>query len=152
MRQPPKVFIVEDDQLLASALSMLVETLGYSVNGVADSAVAAVNGVLKLQPEIVIMDVNLQAGGSGLDAARAIRLERDVPIIFYTAYSDQGFRDQAAALRHTQIVQKPASDDVISEALMLASAGEGLGMPRASGRIGRFAVISESRRARLPVR
>jgi CheY-like chemotaxis protein len=118
----PKVFIVEDDQLLASALSMLVETLGYSVNGMADSASAAVDGVLKLHPEIIIMDVNLEAGGSGLDAARAIRLQRDVPIIFYTAYGDQGFRDQAAALRHTQVVQKPASDDAISEALMIASA------------------------------
>jgi len=61
--EPLKVFIVEDDQLLASALSMLVETLGYFVNGVADSASAAVDGVLKLHPEIVIMDVNLQAGG-----------------------------------------------------------------------------------------
>jgi len=88
--EPPKVFIVEDDQLLASALSMLVETLGYCVNGVADSAVAAVNGVLKLHPAIIIMDVNLEAGGSGLDAARAIRLECDVPIIFYTSYDDRG--------------------------------------------------------------
>ena len=125
MLEPLKVFIVEDDQLLASALSMLVETLGYFVNGVADSASAAVDGVLKLHPEIVIMDVNLQAGGSGLEAARAIRVQRDVPIIFYTAYGDQGFRDQVAELRHTQVVQKPASDDVLIEALMMASATAG---------------------------
>jgi DNA-binding NarL/FixJ family response regulator len=125
--KPLKVFIVEDDQLLASALSMLVETLGYSVNGVADSAAAAVNGVLKLHPEIIIMDVNLEAARSGLDAARAIRLHGDVPIIFYTSYDDWGFRDQAAALHHTQIVLKPASDHAISEALMIASASAGLG-------------------------
>jgi CheY-like chemotaxis protein len=125
--EPLKVFIVEDDQLLATALSMLVETLGYSVNGVADSASAAVDGVLKLRPEIVIMDVNLQAGGSGLEAARAIRVQRDVPIIFYTAYGDQGFRDQVLELRHTQVVQKPASEDVLIEALMMASASAGRG-------------------------
>src|SRR4051812_25225057 len=116
---------------------MLVETLGYCVNGMADSASAAVNGVLKLDPEIVIMDVNLEAGGSGLDAARAIRLQRDVPIIFYTAYGDQGFRDEAAALRHTQVVQKPASDDAISEALTIASAG--LGSSAARDGVGRSA-------------
>jgi len=125
--EPLKVFIVEDDQLLATALSMLVETLGYSVNGVADSASAAVDGVLKLRPEIVIMDVNLQAGGSGLEAARAIRVQRDVPIIFYTAYGDHGFRDQVLELRHTQVVQKPASEDVLIEALMMASASAGRG-------------------------
>jgi len=93
--------------------------------------------VLKLHPEIIIMDVNLAAGGSGLDAARAIRLQRDVPIIFYTAYGDQAFRDQAAALRHTQVVQKPASDDAISEALTIASAG--LGSSAARDGVGRSA-------------
>jgi len=52
-------------------------------------------------------------------------VQRDVPIIFYTAYGDQGFRDQVAELRHTQVVQKPASDDVLIEALMMASATAG---------------------------
>jgi len=115
------VVIVEDDQLLASALSVQIEMLGYSVIGIATSRRAAVEAVLKQHPDIVIMDVNLEAGGSGLEAAHIIRRRRDVPIIFYTAYGDKAFRQQIETLSHTQLLQKPASEEALEEALITAS-------------------------------
>jgi CheY-like chemotaxis protein len=115
------VFIVEDDQLLASALSVQIEMLGYSVIGIATSQQAAVEVVLTQGPDIAIMDVNLEGGGSGLEAANIIRRRRDVPIIFYTAYGDESFRRQIETLSHTQLLQKPASDEALEEALITAS-------------------------------
>ena len=91
---PAHVFIVEDDQLLASALSAQVETLGYRVAGTAHTAEEAVRGVLRSRPELVIMDLRLTGFGTGLDAARSIRENLEVPIIFYTAHSNDNALQQ----------------------------------------------------------
>jgi DNA-binding NarL/FixJ family response regulator len=120
----PEVFIVEDDQLLARALSVQIECLGYSVSGMAHTADAAVQGVLEARPHIVIMDVNLEAGGNGLDAARLIRGQRDVPIIFYTAYNDAALRHEVGLLQNAQILEKPVPDEALNEALATASCTE----------------------------
>ena len=115
------MLIVEDDQLLAAALSVQVEMLGYSVIGLADTASAAVAAALTDAPDIVIMDVNLGPGGSGLDAARSIRTHREVPIIFYTSYGDPAFKEQATTLANTQVLQKPVSDEALEQALTAMS-------------------------------
>jgi DNA-binding response OmpR family regulator len=115
------VFIVEDDQLLASALSVQVEMLGYRVIGLADTAADAVAGVTARKPDIVIMDVNLGSGGSGLEAAESIRRRHGLPIIFYTAYNDDAFRDRVATLENVQILQKPVSEDSLEAGLSAAS-------------------------------
>ena len=58
MEAPPAhVFIVEDDLLLASALSAQVEMLGYRIAGMANTAEDAVRGVLQSQPQVVIMGI-----------------------------------------------------------------------------------------------
>lgn len=116
-----EVFIVEDDQLLASALAMEVELLGYRVSGLARTEVDAVAGVLASDRCIVIMDVDLGLGGSGYNAACSIRSERDDPIIFYTAYSDDEFPAQSLQLNNVQILHKPVSEEVLTRALAMAT-------------------------------
>ena len=106
---------------MAAALSVQVEMLGHSVVGVANTASAAVAAALTGDPDIVIMDVNLGPGGSGLEAARSIRTHRKVPIIFYTSYGDPAFREQATTLANTQVLQKPVSEEALEEALTAMS-------------------------------
>jgi DNA-binding NarL/FixJ family response regulator len=115
------VFIVEDDQLLARALSVQVEMLGYPVLGSADTADKAIARILAIEPDIVIMDVNLGAGGSGLDVARSVRLQSDVPIIFHTAYSDTAFREQVARLEKALVLEKPVPEETLNDALSAAT-------------------------------
>jgi CheY-like chemotaxis protein len=113
----PDVFIVEDDQLLASALAVQIETLGYRVAGTADTAEDAVDAVLARPPRVVIMDINLIGRATGLDAARAIRQRCEVPIIFYTAYGDPAVRQQVAQMGNAQLLQKPVPDNALHDAL-----------------------------------
>lgn len=111
------VFIVEDDELLATALSLQIEMLGYTVVGIADNADSAVGAVLAQRPGLVIMDVNLAGAGTGLDAARAIRERYEVPFIFYTARGDAGLRGEVARLGNALLLQKPVPDEALHEAL-----------------------------------
>jgi DNA-binding response OmpR family regulator len=112
------VFIVEDDQLLASALSAQVEMLGYRVAGTANTAEDAVRGVLQSRPEVVIMDLRLTGFGTGLDAARSIRENLEVPIIFYTAHgNDNSLKQEVATMGNAQLLQKPAQEQTLLAAL-----------------------------------
>ena len=115
---PAHVFIVEDDELLASALSAQVETLGYRVAGTADTAEEAVRGVLQSRPAVVIMDLRLAGFGTGLDAARSIRENSAVPIIFYTAHSnDNALQQEAARMSNAQVLQKPVPEQILLAAI-----------------------------------
>jgi len=112
------VFIVEDDQLLATALSAQVETLGYRVAGMANTGEDAVRGVLQSRPEVVIMDMRLGGWMTGLDAAKSIRRAFEVPIIFYTAHgSDSVLRHEVATMGNAQLLQKPAQEQTLVAAL-----------------------------------
>jgi len=79
--------IVEDDMLFAEALAALVESLGYRVLATAASEPSAIKAVLEFRPDAVLMDIKLESG-NGLDAARVIREESQVPIVFCTSCSD----------------------------------------------------------------
>jgi len=115
---PAHVFIVEDDQLLASALSAQVEMLGYRVAGTANTAEDAVRGVLKARPQVVIMDFRLTGWGTGLDAARSIRENLEVPIIFYTAHgNDNALKHEVACMGNAQLLQKPAQEQTLLAAI-----------------------------------
>ena len=115
---PAHVFIVEDDQLLASALSAQVEMLGYRVAGTANTAEDAVRGVLQARPQVVIMDLRLTGYSTGLDAARSIRENLEVPIIFYTAHgNDNALQREVATRGNAQLLQKPAQEQTLLAAL-----------------------------------
>lgn len=112
------VFIVEDDQLLATALSAQIETLGYRVAGTANTGEDAVRGVLQSKPQVVIMDMRLAGWMTGLDAARSIRRDLEVPIIFYTALGgDSELKHEVACMGNAQLLQKPAHEQTLLAAL-----------------------------------
>jgi CheY-like chemotaxis protein len=112
------VFIVEDDQLLATALSAQVEMLGYRIAGTANSGEDAVRGVLQSKPQVVIMDMRLSGRMTGLDAAKSIRRDLEVPIIFYTARGgDSLLKQEVATMGNAQLLQKPAQEQTLLAAL-----------------------------------
>ncbi|HEY2870267.1 MAG TPA: response regulator [Reyranella sp.] len=116
--QSAHVFIVEDDQLLATALSALVETLGYRVAGTAKTGEDAVRGVLQSKPQVVIMDMRLAGWMTGLDAAKSIRRDLEVPILFYTALGgDSELKHEVACIGNAQLLQKPAQEQALVAAL-----------------------------------
>ena len=105
------VFIVEDDALLAWALTVQIEELGYRVAGTAANAPEAVMEVLRLRPAAVLMDVRLAEGTNGFDAARQIRFSSRVPIIFCTAYADvPGIAEEVETIDNCRLVGKPATE------------------------------------------
>ena len=107
-----KLAIVEDEVILAMALSLMVEGWGHEVVGTADSEATAVALVGASRPDAVLMDIRLGRGDSGMTAARLIRRDLDVPVVFCTAYADNaGVQAEVRALGNALLVGKPVDED-----------------------------------------
>ena len=82
------VAIIEDEPLIAMDLENLVESLGHEVVGLAATRVEAVALARAQRPGLVLADIRLADGSSGLDAVNEILESFGVPVIFITAYPE----------------------------------------------------------------
>jgi DNA-directed RNA polymerase specialized sigma24 family protein len=83
------ILIIEDEPIIAMDLEGLVESLGHRVMKVARTHKEAIAAVREKRPGLVLADIQLADGSSGLDAVNEIVEAFNVPVIFITAYPDQ---------------------------------------------------------------
>ncbi len=83
--EPLRVVIVEDEAIILMQLESLLEDTGHIVVGTAMSAKEAIPLILESRPELVLLDLHLKDGSSGVDVARAVRDQADLTIVFLTA-------------------------------------------------------------------
>jgi CheY-like chemotaxis protein len=84
-----QVLIIEDEPVIAVDLENLVRSLGHSVTSVARTRSEAVAAAQSRKPGLVLADIQLADGSSGIDAVKDILGEHDVPVIFITAYPER---------------------------------------------------------------
>jgi DNA-directed RNA polymerase specialized sigma24 family protein/CheY-like chemotaxis protein len=113
------VLIIEDEPMIAIDLADLVTGLGHEVCDTARTHKEAVEAIRKHKPGLVLADIQLADGSSGLDAVNEILESFDVPVIFITAYPERlltGSRPEP-----TFLVNKPFRTEtvqaIISQAL-----------------------------------
>ena len=83
------VLIIEDETFIAMDLEGLVENLGHRVLGVARTHSAAVTLAKTKRPGLILADIQLADGSSGLDAVNELLKTFEVPVIFITAYPER---------------------------------------------------------------
>jgi CheY-like chemotaxis protein len=81
-----KVLIIEDEPLISMDLSGIVEDLGHEVAAVARTRSEAVAAAERHRPGLVLADIQLADGSSGIDAVKDILGSFSVPVIFITAF------------------------------------------------------------------
>ena len=84
-----KVLIIEDEPIIALDLENLVTELGHKVVAIAATKDDAVAKAKSERPGLVLADINLGEGGSGIDAVSEILASFDIPVIFITAYPER---------------------------------------------------------------
>jgi CheY-like chemotaxis protein len=83
------VLIIEDEALIALDLEELVANLGHKVVGVARARTEAVAIARKHPPGLILADIQLADGSSGLDAVNELLNTFEVPVIFITAFPER---------------------------------------------------------------
>ncbi len=113
------ILIIEDEPLIAMDLESLVTEVGHRVLGVARTHAEAVAAVATRQPSLVLADIQLADGSSGLEAVNEILNTINVPVIFITAYPERLLTGQKP--EPTFLITKPFQPEtvkaVISQAL-----------------------------------
>ena len=83
------VVVIEDEPVIALHIKTIVEEVGHKVLGIARTHREAVAMVESTAPEIILADINLADGSSGLDAVNDILAVSAIPVIFVTAYPER---------------------------------------------------------------
>jgi CheY-like chemotaxis protein len=83
-----KVVIIEDEPMIAMDLESIVSSLGHQVVGPARTHSEAVALAHAEQPGLVLADIRLADGSSGLEAVNEILANCAAPVIFITAYPE----------------------------------------------------------------
>jgi len=113
------VLIIEDEPLIALDIRALVEQLGHDVTTIARTHEEAVRAAVKRRPGLILSDIQLADGSSGLDAVNEILGSQEVPVIFITAFPELFLTGQAP--EPAFLITKPFTADsvkaVISQAL-----------------------------------
>jgi CheY-like chemotaxis protein len=113
-----KVLIIEDEPVIAMDVAGIVESLGHEVIGVAGRQAEAVELARLHKPGLVLADVQLQDGDSGIVAVQEILQSMDAPVIFVTGFPERlltGDRVEPAF-----IVTKPFDPETLKVAIVQA--------------------------------
>jgi DNA-binding LytR/AlgR family response regulator len=110
MNSKYKILIVEDEILVATDIQESLESLGYSVMGIADTGLKAIEAVKRELPDLILMDINLKGDMTGIEAAKLISKDNDVPIIYLTANTDLDTVNKAKVALPYGYIIKPFND------------------------------------------
>lgn len=94
-----RIFIAEDENAVALDIAASLESLGYIVAGQADRGETTIQKVEELQPDLVLMEISLKGQMNGIEVAKHIHTNFDIPVIFISAHSDT-LTLQTAMLAH----------------------------------------------------
>jgi CheY-like chemotaxis protein len=113
-----RVLIVEDEAIIALDLKYRLRRLGYEVVGCTDTGEDAIRYARAMQPDLVLMDIQLKGPIDGIQAACQIRENIDIPVIFTSAQNDLATEMQIAKARplfSMGFLSKPFADHTLQE-------------------------------------
>jgi PAS domain S-box-containing protein len=115
-----RILLVEDDAEIANITARTLCGLGYEFMGPAWSAEEAIRTARKRKPSLVLMDIGLRGGMDGIEAARRIRHDQDIPIVFLTAAGDDQTLARAKMVQPFGYIVKPFEPTNLHMAIEIA--------------------------------
>lgn len=105
------IMIIEDEPLIAIDIENMVESLGHQVTGIARTRDEAIALYKKTRPSMVLADIQLADGSSGIDAVNDILKTSAIPVIFITAFPERLLTGERP--EPTFLVTKPFNPDMV---------------------------------------
>ncbi|MCX5723594.1 MAG: PAS domain S-box protein [Nitrospirae bacterium] len=116
-----RIYIVEDDALIAMELIDRLTRLGYEVCGKAARGEQALEEILRISPDLVLMDIRLAGELTGIDTAARLRRLLNVPIVFLSAFSDSQLLKEALGTEPFGYLIKPFEERELQTTIQAAA-------------------------------
>lgn len=107
MNNKKKILIVEDDMIIAANISLQLSKLGYEVTGIETRGEDAINHARENRPDIILMDINLKGKINGIETAKTIQKENNIPLVYLTANTDEASFQKAKETHPYAFISKP---------------------------------------------
>jgi CheY-like chemotaxis protein len=117
--QARQVLIVEDNEVAAETLAMLLKDWGHEVH-VAHDGPEAILVAEQCRPDTVLLDIRLP-GMDGYQVAQQLREEvglQNASVVAITGYGDEGERQRSREVGISQVVAKPVDPQFLQELLL----------------------------------
>jgi two-component system, response regulator PdtaR len=115
-----KILVVDDEAIITMQLEERLSAMGYSVAGMASSGEDAVEKARRILPDLVLMDIVMPGRMNGIEAAKIITTELDIPVVFVTSYADDTIIENAKSVRPYGYIVKPFNELEIKAAIEVA--------------------------------
>jgi PAS domain S-box-containing protein len=115
-----RIFIVEDEAIVANDIAETLRSLGYCIAGTARSGEIAIEKISETLPDLVLMDVHLDGKLDGVQTAGEIHKTSNVPVIYLTAYGDEALLDRAKRTEPYGYIIKPFEERDLHSAIEMA--------------------------------
>jgi len=109
------VLIIEDEPVIATDIEALARELGHDVVGIAATHAEAIEAAGRRRPGLVLADIQLADGSSGVEAVREILGQFDVPVIFITAFPERLLTGERP--EPTFLITKPFQPETVKAAI-----------------------------------
>jgi DNA-directed RNA polymerase specialized sigma24 family protein/CheY-like chemotaxis protein len=109
------VLIIEDEPVIAADIEALVRELGHNVSDIVATRQEAVDAARRSAPGLVLADIQLADGSSGVDAVKDILAEQDAPVIFITAFPERLLTGERP--EPTFLITKPFQPETVKAAI-----------------------------------
>ncbi len=117
-----RILVVEDEVLVARDLEATLTRLGFEVTALCRSGAEALQALRRQQPDVILMDIQLQPGMDGVEAATCLQAEHPAPVIFLSASGDEATLRRARAAQPYGYLRKPFQESELRSAIELAHA------------------------------
>lgn len=115
-----RITIIEDEFVIAEDMRVSLEQHGYEVAHVFDRAEEALPNLLQEMPHIILVDIQLLGKMNGIELVQQLQTNRQVPIIYITANSDQATFEKAKATYPHAFLIKPFTPNNLIASIELA--------------------------------
>jgi len=112
-----KIGIVEDEDVLANSMSLILNKLGYDTSKPAESYSDAIKMIENERPDLVLLDIQLFGDKDGIDVAETINKDFKIPFIFLTANVDKFTLERAKKVFPPAYLIKPFKKEDLYSAI-----------------------------------
>ena len=115
-----KIYIIEDEPLIAETIKTALEKEGYIILGMTDNAKEALFDIEQLQPDLIIVDITLDGKMDGIEMVEHLKKKSDIPFIYLTSHSDDETLERVKHTEPSGYIVKPFNEKTLKSNIELA--------------------------------